>query len=134
MAKVYASGWHVYPAEPFVIVPRAGMFNIPYPDDRRFLEVSYLITDSDRLRYFCEEIKAFKTPVGQGLIYFGASRRDAWKVENDPFAAWISWKTRKYLPSELATSAELEGYLSYLAGYGISTDVRLLVQQWHGKR
>ena len=54
--RVYPPGWHVYPREPFVTLTRAGMFCIPYPDDRRFLEVTYLITDSDRLRLFSEEI------------------------------------------------------------------------------
>ena len=132
--KVYNSGWHVYPEESFVTLPRAGMFNIPYPDDRRFLEVSYLITDSERLRYFCEEIKTFRTPVGEGIVLFGTTRRDAWKVAKDPFAAWLLWKTSKYLPSELASSVEIETFLSYLAMYGVSVDARLLVQQWRGKR
>ena len=75
--KVYSPGWHVYPREAFVTLPRAGMFTIPYPDDRRFLEVSYLITDSERLRYFCEEIRTFTTPVAEGIVVFGTSTRDA---------------------------------------------------------
>jgi hypothetical protein len=132
--RVYSPGWHIYPGESLVILPRAGMFNIPYPDDRRFLEVSYLITDSARLRYFCEEIKSFKTPIAEEVVFFGTSKRDAWKVAKDPFAAWLLWKTSKYLPHDQATSAEIEVYLSYLASYGVSTDARLLVQQWRGKR
>lgn len=132
--KVYSPGWHVYPEESFVIVPRAGMFNIPYPDDQRFLETSYLITDSERLRNFCDEIKAFKSPVAEGVVYFDASKRDAWKVAKDPFAAWLLWKTTKYLPAQQATNGEIEGYLLYLASYGVSTDARLLVQQWRRKR
>lgn len=132
--KVYSPGWHIYPGESFVLLPRAGMFNIPYPDDQRFLEISYLITDSERLKLFCEEIAAFKSPVAEGVVYFGASKRDAWKVAKDPFAAWLLWKTTKYLPTQQATTAEIEGYLSYLASYGVSTDARLLIQQWRGKK
>jgi hypothetical protein len=132
--KVYDSGWHVYPEESFVTLPRAGMFNIPYPDDRRFLEISYLITDSERLKFFCEEIRVFKTPVAEGVVLFGTSKRDAWKLAKDPFAAWLLWKTSKYLPNEYASSAEIETFISYLAMYGISVDARLLVQQWRGKR
>ena len=132
--KVYAPGWHVYPAEAFITLPRAGMFSIPYPDDRRFLEVSYLITDAERLRFFCDEIRPFNTPVADGVVLFGSSRRDAWKLAKDPFAAWLLWKTSKYLPNEFASAAELEGFLSYLAAYGVSVDARLFAQQWRGKR
>ena len=132
--KVYSPGWHVYPREAFINLPRAGMFTIPYPDDRRFLEVSYLITDSERLRYFCEEIRTFTTPVAEGIVLFGTTKRDAWKVAKDPFAAWLLWKTSRYLPNEHASGAEIDIFLSYLATYGVSVDARLLVQQWRGKR
>jgi len=133
-AKIYVPGWHVYPAEAFVTLPRAGMFTIPYPDDRRFLEVSYLITDAERLKFFCEEIKTFKTPIAEGFGLFGTTKRDAWKVAKDPVAAWLLWKTSKFLPNELATGAEIDTFLSYLSSYGISTDARLFIQQWRGKR
>lgn len=131
--RVYTSGWHVYPKESFVIVPRAGMFIIPYPDDRRFLEVSYLITSSDRLRGFSDEIKAFKTPIAEGFVLFGSSKRDAWRASGDPFAAWLMWKTTKFLPSENAVSGQLEVYLAALASYGVTTDVKLYIQQWRSK-
>jgi hypothetical protein len=132
--RVYPPGWHVYPREPFVTLTRAGMFYIPYPDDRRFLEVTYLITDSDRLRLFSEEIAAFKSPVAEGFVLFGASKRDAWKVSGDPFAAWLTWRTSKYLPTEHSSNTDLEGYLATLASYGVSSDVRLLVQQWRSRK
>jgi len=133
-AKIFVPGWHVYPAEAFVTLPRAGMFTIPYPDDRRFLEVSYLITDAERLKFFCEEIKTFRTPIAEGLGLFGTTKRDAWKVAKDPFAAWLLWKTSKYLPNENATGGEIDIFLSYLATYGVSVDARLFIQQWRGKR
>lgn len=133
-ARVYSPGWHVYPREQIVALPRAGMFHIPYPDDERFLEVSYLITDSERLRFFSEEISSFKNPVAEGYLLFGSSKRDAWKVSNDPFAAWLLWKTTKYLPSQQAAGPQLEEFLATLASFGVSTDARLLVQQWRSRR
>ena len=133
-SRVYVPGWHVYPRESFVTLSRAGMFYIPYPDDRRFLEVSYLITDSDRLRLFSEEIAAFKNPIAEGFVLFGASKRDAWKVSGDPFAAWLIWRTSKYLPGEQSSNSDLDGYLATLASYGVSSDARLLVQQWRSRK
>jgi len=131
--RVYLPGWHVYPRESFATLPRAGMFFIPYPDDQRFLEVSYLITDSERLRFFSEEIAQFKTPVAEGIILFNSSKRDAWRVAGDPFAAWLLWKTSKYLP-EHSMNGQVEEYLSTLASFGVSTDARLLVQQWRSRK
>jgi hypothetical protein len=133
-SRVYSPGWHVYPRESFATLSRAGMFYIPYPDDRRFLEVSYLITDSERLRMFSEEIAAFKNPIANGVVLFGASKRDAWKVSGDPFAAWLTWRTSKYLPSEQSSNADLEGYLAILPSFGVSSDARLLVQQWRSRK
>lgn len=132
--RVYLPGWHVYPGEQFVTLPRAGMFNIPYPDDCRFLEVSYLITDSERLTRFSEEIATFRSPVAEGVVLFGASKRDAWKFSGDPFAAWLCWKTSKYLPTSELAHGDLDVYLATLASYGISTDCRLLVQQWRSRK
>ena len=110
--RVYLPGWHVYPKEAFAILPRAGMFYIPYPDDQRFLEVSYLITDSERLRHFSEEIAQFKTPVAEGIVLFNSSKRDAWRVAGDPFAAWLLWKTSKYLPDHSLNKGQAGGLKS----------------------
>jgi len=132
--RMYYPGWHIYPGETFVTLSRAGMFNIPYPDYKRFLEVQYLITDSERLKLFSEEITAFKTPVAEGVLFFGTSKRDAWKVSGDPFAAWLMWRTSKYLPTEQSANGDIEGYLATLASFGVSTDARLLVQQWRSRR
>jgi hypothetical protein len=96
--------------------------------------VTYLITDSDRLRLFSEEIAAFKNPVAEGFILFGVSKRDAWNVSGDPFAAWLTWRTSKYLPTEQSSNTDLVGYLATLASYGVSSDARLLVQQWRSRR
>lgn len=132
--RVYTPGWHVYPGEGFVVLPRAGMFHIPYPDDERFLEVSYLITDSERLKFFSEEIAAFKTPLADGYLLFGSSKRDAWKTSGDPFAAWLLWKTTKYLPPTDQAPGRIEEFLATLGSFGVSTDARLFAQQWRSRR
>jgi hypothetical protein len=132
--RVYSSGWHVYPRERLVVLPRAGMFHIPYPDEERFLEVSYLITDSERLKFFSEEIEAFKTPIAEGFLLFGSSKRDAWKSSGDPFAAWLLWKTTKYLPSTDQAPGRIEEFLATLGSFGVSTDARLFAQQWRSRR
>ena len=94
----------------------------------------YFITDSDRLRLFSEEIAAFKNPAAEDLVLFGASNRDAWKVSGDPFAAWLTWRTSKYLPTEQSSNTDLEGYLAPLASYGVSSAARLIVQQWRSRK
>ena len=131
---VYSPGWHIYPREKLVVLPRAGMFHIPYPDDERFLEVSYLITDSERLKFFSEEISTFANPIAEGYLLFGSSKRDAWRVAGDPFAAWLMWKTTKFLPSQQATGPQLDEFLMILSSFGISTDARLFAQQWRSRR
>lgn len=132
--RVYSPGWHIHPRESLVTLPRAGMFHIPYPDEERFLEVSYLITDSERLKFFSEEISTFKNPIAEGFLLFGSSKRDAWKVDGDPFAAWLLWKTTKYLPSQQAAGTQLEEFLATLGSFGVSTDAKLFVQQWRSRR
>lgn len=132
--RIYAPGWHIYPPEDVVSLPVAGVFYIPYPNDRQFLEVSYLITKADNLRTHRDEIKAFKNPTDTEEHLFGASKKDAWKVNEDPFAAWLMWRLREYLPtSSQATSvpdSRMDAFLKTLSLYGVSTEAKLMIEHW----
>ena len=132
--RIYAPGWHLYPPEDIVSLPVAGVFYIPYPNDRQFLEVSYLITNAENLRIHRDDIRAFKNPTDQEEHLFGASKKDAWKVNGDPFAAWLMWRLREYLPSSSQTTSaldsRLDSFLKTLALYGVSTDAKLMIEHW----
>lgn len=130
--KTYLPGWHICPREEVLSLPTRGMFSIPYPNDRRWVEVSYLIVSPELLRVFFDEIKAFKTGAPGGTP-FGTSKKDSWMVGSDPFAAWMLWRTREYLPNTPTSSGQVDSlgsFLKTLASYGVSNDARLLVEQW----
>ncbi len=132
--RVYGPGWHVYPAEEIVNLPIKGVFYIPYPNDRQFVEVSYLINKPENLRVLYDEIRSFKAPTNKDELLFGTSKRDAWKVNEDPFAAWLMWRFREYLPTSSAVSnavdARLDDFLKTLSLYGVSTDAKLMIEHW----
>jgi hypothetical protein len=132
--RIYAPGWHVYPPEDIVSLPVAGVFYIPYPNDRQFLEVSYLIGRAENLRVHRDDIRAFKNPTNQEELLFGASKKDAWKVNRDPFAAWLMWRLREYLPtsSQITSSPDsrMDAFLKTLSLYGVSTEAKLMIEHW----
>lgn len=134
--RIYAPGWHIYPPEGFVAVARAGTFFIPYPNDRVFLEVSYLISAPENLRTHVESIESFKNPTQGDEVFFGTSKKDAWKVANDPFAAWLLWRLREYLPTSSSPNptngpdSRTDGFLKTLSLYGVSTRTKLMVEHW----
>ena len=130
--KIYLPGWHICPREDVISLPVRGMFSIPYPNDRRWVEVSYLIVSPEQLRVFFDEIKAFRNGPPTGTP-FGTSKKDSWMVGSDAFAAWMLWRTREYLPNSptIADQVDLLGnFLKTLSSYGVSNDARLLVEQW----
>jgi hypothetical protein len=131
--RVYAPGWHVYPEE-IVNLPVRGVFYIPYPHDRQFVEVRYLINKPENLRALFDEINTFKNPSSKDQLLFGTSKRDAWKVNEDPFAAWLMWRFREYLPTttSIATAPDsrLAEFLKTMALYGASSEAKLMVEHW----
>ena len=130
--KTYLPGWHVYPREDVISLPTRGMFSIPYPNDRRWVEVSYLVVSPDQLRVFFDEIKAFRNGPPDRTP-FGTSKKDSWMVGSDAFAAWMLWRTREYLPNTPSNTGQVDSlgsFLKTLSSYGVSTDARLLIEQW----